>query len=64
MKILYSQIKKFLKYALVFVQTGIGECGLDQKCTFIKKSTIFTQLLRNFVKIWYSCVPHFDKVSL
>ena len=32
-----------------FVQTGRGECGLDQKCAFIKKLAIFTQLLRNFV---------------
>ena len=46
------------------IHCGIGECGLDQKYAFIKKSTIFTQLLRNFVKIRYSCVPRFDKVSL
>ena len=25
------------------VQTWSAQCGLDQKCPFIKKSTIFTQ---------------------
>ena len=31
---------------------------------FTKKSTIFTQSLRNFVKINYPWVPYFEKVSL
>ena len=34
------------------------------KYAFIKKSTIFTQTLRNFVKIRYPWVSYFDKVSL
>ena len=37
---------------------------LYQKCPFIKKSTILIQLLWNFVKIRYTCIPPFSKVSL
>ena len=43
------------------------DCSLikdtKQKYAFIKKSSIFAQSLRNFVKIRYSWVPYFDKVS-
>ena len=57
------------KKVLVWSKTNIGyqDCSLikdtKQKYAFIKKSTIFTQSLRNFVKMWYSWVPHFPKIS-
>ena len=36
------------------VHSVSGESILCQKYAFIKKSTIFTQSLRNFVNMWYS----------
>ena len=45
------------------LHSGRAQSGLSQKYAFIKKSTIFTQSLRNFVKIRYTWGPYFDKVS-
>ena len=45
------------------IHSGRAQSGLSQKYAFIKKSTIFTQSLRNFVKIRYTWGPYFDKVS-
>ena len=62
-----KQYGSFLRFKLIILNIEHacrGEFGLAQKCAFIKKFTIFTQFLRNFVKIRYSYVPHFDKVSL
>ena len=46
------------------VHSGTCKSGLHQKCPYIKKSTILIQLLWNFVKIRYTCLPPFSKVSL
>ena len=40
-----------------------GESILWKKYVFIEKSKIFTQSLRNFVKMRSIWVPHFDKIS-
>ena len=45
------------------LQTCYWESGLSQKYAFIKKSTIFTQSLRNLVKIRYSWVAYLPQVS-
>ena len=62
---------KFAKIPIIAWQTFMGpqyrpgQLDLDFQCTyaFIKKSTIFNQLLRNFAKVGYSEVPYFSKVS-
>ena len=48
---------------LTILQSEPCKSGLRQKYAFIKKSTIFTQSLRKFVKVRYSWGPYFDKVS-
>ena len=35
-------LRAFIAYVF-YVQYGIGECGLNEKYAFIKKSTIFAQ---------------------
>ena len=44
------------------VQTCRGESGLTQKYTLILKITIFTQSLRNLVKMSNWWAPHFEQV--
>ena len=47
-----------------YVQCVPGVSGLSQKYAFIRKSTIFTQSLRNFVKKGtHEDLMYFDKVS-
>ena len=61
---------KSVKYS-TFYRKWIIRCGskkrtLNQKLffyAFSKKSTIFIQSLRNLVKIRYSWVPYFDRIS-
>ena len=38
------------EYPALSIQSGEGELRLSQKYAFIKKSTIFTKSIRNFVK--------------
>ena len=52
-----------LKLQKKAIHSGRAQSGLSQKYAFIKKSTIFTQSLRNFVKIRYTWGPYFDKLS-
>ena len=55
--------KNIFFFNLMALQACYGESGLGQKYAFIKKSTIFTQSLRNLVKIRYSWVAYLPQVS-
>ena len=50
-------------YAIIHLPGVAPKSLLAQKYAFTKKSTIFTQSLRNLAKIIYTWVGYFDQVS-
>ena len=61
--VLVSEDRNYKYHEIWNLHCVPGESILCHKYAFIKKSTIFTQSLRNFVKMRYSWVPHIHKIS-
>ena len=64
-KSIYTYLENFIDWRRVLKEYIPGQPNLDfhSAYAFIKKSTIFTQWIWNSIKIKYSWVLYFDRVS-